>query len=48
VKKDGGQITYHTGATISARAVTNAVGRAARFAADNQNRLFAAKSGGPL
>jgi len=48
VKKDGGQIAYHTGATISARAVTNAVGRAARFAADNQNRLFAAKSGGPL
>ena len=48
VKKDGGQITYHTGATISARAVTNAVARAARFAADNQNRLFAAASGGPL
>jgi len=48
VKKDGGQITYHTGATISARAVTNAVGRATRFATDNQNRLFAAKSGGPL
>ncbi|MBN8282637.1 electron transport complex subunit RsxG [Zoogloea sp.] len=48
VKKDGGQITYHTGATISARAVTNAVGRATRFAADNQSRLFAAKSGGPL
>ncbi|MCK6392240.1 RnfABCDGE type electron transport complex subunit G [Zoogloea sp.] len=48
VRKDGGQITYHTGATISARAVTNAVARAARFAADNQNRLFAAKSGGPL
>lgn len=48
VKKDGGQITYHTGATISARAVTNAVARAARFAADNQNRLFAATRGGPL
>ena len=48
VKKDGGQITYHTGATISARAVTNAVARAARFAAANQNRLFAAASGGPL
>ena len=48
VKKDGGQITYHTGATISARAVTNAVGRAARFAADNQNRLFAAPSGSTL
>lgn len=48
LRKDSGQITYHTGATISARAVTNAVARAARFAADNQNRLFAAKSGGPL
>ena len=45
VKKDGGQIAYHTGATISARAVTNAVARAARYAADNQNRLFAAASG---
>lgn len=48
VKKDGGQITYHTGATISARAVTNAVARAARYAAGHQDRLFAAKSGGPL
>lgn len=48
VKKDGGQIAYHTGATISARAVTNAVARAARYAAEHQDRLFAAKSGGPL
>ena len=45
VKKDGGQIAYHTGATISARAVTNAVARAARYAAANHNRLFAAPSG---
>ncbi len=45
VKKDGGQIAYHTGATISARAVTNAVARAARFAADNHDRLFAARRG---
>lgn len=45
VKKDGGEIAYHTGATISARAVTNAAARAARYAADNQNRLFAAASG---
>ena len=45
VKKDGGQIAYHTGATISARAVTNAVARAARFAADNHDRLFAAQNG---
>ena len=48
VKKDGGDIAYHTGATISARAVTNAVARAARYAADNQNRLFAAPSGDKL
>jgi Na+-translocating ferredoxin:NAD+ oxidoreductase subunit G len=48
VKKDGGQIAYHTGATISARAVTNAVARAARYAAEHQDRLFAASSGGPL
>ncbi len=48
VKKHGGQITYRTGATISARAVTNAVARAARYAADNQNRLFAAPSGSTL
>ena len=48
VKKDGGQIAYHTGATISARAVTNAVARAARYAADNQNRLFAAPNGSTL
>jgi electron transport complex protein RnfG len=45
VKKDGGQIAYQTGATISARAVTNAVARAARFAADNNDRLFAAQNG---
>lgn len=48
VKKDGGQIRYHTGATISARAVTNAVARAARFAADHQDRLFAARAGESL
>lgn len=48
VKKDGGDIAYHTGATISARAVTNAVARAARYAADNQNRLFAAPNGSTL
>ena len=48
LKKDGGDIAYHTGATISARAVTNAVARAARYAADNQNRLFAAPNGSTL
>lgn len=42
VKKDGGPFAQRAGATISARAVTHAVGRALKFAADNQQRLFAA------
>ncbi len=41
VKKDGGPFAQRAGATISARAVTQAVGRALQFAADNQKRLFA-------
>jgi electron transport complex protein RnfG len=40
VKKDGGKFDAHAGATISARAVTNAVGRALKFALDNRERLF--------
>lgn len=40
VKKDGGEIAYRTGATISARAVTNAVARAAAFARSEQARLY--------
>jgi electron transport complex protein RnfG len=43
VKKDGGRFDQVSGATISARAVTNAVGRALRYAVDNQQRLFAAQ-----
>ena len=43
VKKDGGRFEARAGATISARAVTNAVGRALQFALDNRERLFAAK-----
>ena len=46
--KDGGQIAYHTGATISARAVTQAVARAAGYAAANHDRLLAAPSGEKL
>jgi Na+-translocating ferredoxin:NAD+ oxidoreductase subunit G len=42
VKKDGGRFDQVAGATISARAVTNAVGRALRYAVDNQQRLFGA------
>jgi electron transport complex protein RnfG len=41
VKKDGGRFDQVAGATISARAVTNAVGRALRYAVDNRERLFA-------
>ena len=48
LRKDGGQITYHSGATISARAVSNAVARAARYAAEHRDRLFAARAGGPF
>lgn len=40
VKKDGGEITYRTGATISPRAVTNAVARALKYAHDNKENLF--------
>lgn len=42
VKKDGGVFEARTGATISARAITNAVGRALQYAIDNRERLFAA------
>ncbi len=41
VKKDGGRFDQVTGATISARAVTNAVGRALAYVVENRDRLFA-------
>jgi electron transport complex protein RnfG len=41
VKKDGGRFDQMSGATISARAVTNASGRALAWAAENRDRLFA-------
>jgi Na+-translocating ferredoxin:NAD+ oxidoreductase subunit G len=41
VRKDGGPFAYRTGATISARAVTNASGRAMAWAAERRDRLFA-------
>jgi electron transport complex protein RnfG len=43
VKKDGGHFDARAGATISARAVTNAVGRALKFANENRDRLFGSK-----
>ena len=41
VKKDGGRFDQMSGATISARAVTNASGRALAWAMENRERLFA-------
>jgi electron transport complex protein RnfG len=41
VKKDGGVFDAHTGATISARAVTNASGRALAWAGARRDKLFA-------
>jgi electron transport complex protein RnfG len=41
VKKDGGRFEARAGATISARAVTNAVGRALGYAIEHRDRLFA-------
>ena len=41
VKKDGGRFDQMSGATISARAVTNASGRAMAWAAENRDKLFA-------
>lgn len=41
VKKDGGQIDYHAGATITPRAVSKAVLKAVQWADANRDRLFA-------
>lgn len=41
VTKDGGPFVYRTGATISARAVTNASGKAVAWAAERREQLFA-------
>ncbi|MDK9705230.1 MAG: RnfABCDGE type electron transport complex subunit G [Sulfuritalea sp.] len=41
VKKDGGRFDQMSGATISARAVTNASGRALAWAMENRDKLFA-------
>ncbi len=40
VKKDGGRFDQRAGATISARAVTNASGRALAWALQNRDKLF--------
>jgi len=41
VKKDGGRITYRTGATVTPRAVARAVLKAVQWADANRERLFA-------
>lgn len=46
VRKDGGVFDARTGATISARAVVNASGRAAAWAAEQRDRLFALPTDG--
>jgi len=48
VKRDGGVFDAHTGATISARAVTNATGRALEFAVTRRDALVAAAPGSQL
>jgi len=45
VGRDGGEFDYHTGATVSARAVTNASGKALAYAIAHQQQLFAAETG---
>jgi Na+-translocating ferredoxin:NAD+ oxidoreductase subunit G len=45
VRKDGGDLTYRTGATISARAVIGATRRAMAFAQDHHLALFQTPSG---
>lgn len=41
VKKDGGQIDYMTGATITPRAITKAVHKALHYFEENRSTLFA-------
>lgn len=48
VKKDGGVFDSHTGATISARAVSRIVGRTVAFAMANRDALFSAAAGSTL
>jgi len=40
VRKDGGEFSYRTGATISPRAVTNAVARTVQFASTQRDALY--------
>lgn len=46
VKKDGGRFDQMSGATISARAVTNASGRALAWTLENRDKLFTLPANG--
>ena len=48
LRKDGGSFGYRTGATICARAVVGAVGRATAWASARQDDLFSAPAGSTL
>lgn len=48
VRRDGGHFAYRIGATISARAITHATGRALDYAVANREALFTAQSGSRL
>jgi electron transport complex protein RnfG len=48
VRKDGGVFDAHVGATISARAVTNASGRALSWTNEHLDKLFELAAGGRL
>lgn len=48
VRKDGGAFEYRVGATISARAVTEATGRVMKYVREHRDALFAAESGARL
>lgn len=48
VGRDGGDFDYRIGATISARAVTEATGRALAWVLEHRDRLFAAPAGAEL
>lgn len=47
VRKDGGQLDYYAGATVTPRAVSRAVARAAQWFAANREQLFAASGEAP-
>ena len=41
MKKDGGRIDYHAGATVTPRAVSKAVLKAVKWAAAHRDQFFA-------